>query len=345
MGVREYGESAEVCGGGEVRGLLLAVAGLSLAGQDVDAFVNANAARFKPKQERFHFALIGDQQYTPVQEKLFENVIDAMNREKLRFVVHDGDIKNGQAACDDAMYDRRLATFGRSVHPFVLTPGDNDWTDCNRPRAGGMDQLERLRKVRTMFYPAPGRTLGKGKLAVLSQSETAGFEPYVENLMWAGGPALFATLHVIGTNNNHSNQAEYRGRNAANLFWMRAAFAMAKARGFRAVMLIMQANPKFDVRNRKADDGFTDTVSLLEKETMAFEGQVALVHGDSHYFRIDKPLVPARNNPEGARLENFTRIETFGPPDVHWLRATADAKDPMVFQFEQRIVPANIRKR
>jgi hypothetical protein len=149
----------------------------------------------------------------------------------------------------------------------------------------------------------------------------------------------------VGTNNNAGVAKEFGPRNQANLFWLRAAFAMAKKQKFRGVMLIMQANPKFDTKKRAADDGFAEFVAALEKETVGFAGQVVLVHGDSHYFRIDKPLVPALNNPEGARLENFTRVETFGPPDVHWIRATADSKDPMVFQFEQRIVDANIRKR
>ena len=65
-----------------------------------------------------------------------------------------------------------------------------------------------------------------------------------------------------------------------------------------------------------------------------------LVHGDSHYFRIDKPLVR-----QGALIENFTRVETFGPPDVHWVRATVDPGNPMVFVFEQRIVPENVLPR
>ena len=322
--------------------LLLAAA---LGAQDLDAFLRANAARFTPRATRVQFALIGDQQYTPTQEKLFPNVIDAMNRERLQFVVHDGDIKNGQSPCDDATFANRLAGFNRSQNPFILTPGDNDWTDCGRPRAGGMDQLERLAKLREMFFPPPNFTLGKRTLSTLSQSKTPGFEPFVENLMWSSGPALFATVHVVGTNNNAANAREYEARNRANLFWIRAAFAIAKQRKFNGVMLIMQANPKFDAKKRAPNDGFTDTVALLEKESIAFPGQVVLVHGDSHYFRIDKPLVPAHNNPENARLENFTRVETFGPPDVHWIRATADPRDPMVFQFEQRLVPANIRKR
>lgn len=318
---------------------------LALAAQDVDQFVQQNAGRFAQKAARVQFALIGDQEYTPVQEKLFPNVIDAMNKERLEFVVHDGDIKNGKSACDDATFAKRLAGFNRSVNPFILTPGDNDWTDCGRPNAGYGDPIERLAKVRSMFFPAGKWTLGKRPLAVVSQSQTAGFAPFVENLMWANGPALFATLHIVGTNNNAAVAKEFGPRNQANLFWLKAAFAMAKKQKFRGVMIIMQANPKFDAKKRAADDGFTDFIAALEKETVEFAGQVVLVHGDSHYFRIDKPLVRAQNNPEGARLENFTRVETFGPPDVHWIRATADPQDPMVFQFEQRIVPANIRPR
>ena len=63
------------------------------------------------------------------------------------------------------------------------------------------------------------------------------------------------------------------------------------------------------------------------------------MHGDSHYFRIDKPLQGRRSK---RRIENFTRVETFGNPDVHWVRARVDAGDPNVFSFEQRIVKENL---
>jgi hypothetical protein len=39
---------------------------------------------------------------------------------------------------------------------------------------------------------------------------------------------------------------------------------------------------------------------------------------------------------------NFTRVETFGPPDMHWVRATVDPSDPNLFQFEPVVVKANI---
>jgi len=40
-------------------------------------------------------------------------------------------------------------------------------------------------------------------------------------------------------------------------------------------------------------------------------------------------------------LKNFTRVETFGARNTHWVAATIDARNPYLFSFEQRIVPGN----
>ena len=67
------------------------------------------------------------------------------------------------------------------------------------------------------------------------------------------------------------------------------------------------------------------------------------MHGDSHYFRIDKPFL----NAFGQRLENFTRVETFGDNqangnnDVNWLKVLVDPRSREVFAYQQQIVPAN----
>jgi hypothetical protein len=38
-------------------------------------------------------------------------------------------------------------------------------------------------------------------------------------------------------------------------------------------------------------DAYADCKNALRREeTEAFAGQVALGHGDSHYFKVDKPL-------------------------------------------------------
>src|SRR5262249_37280036 len=85
-------------------------------------------------------------------------------------------------------------------------------------------------------------------------------------------------------------------------------------------------------------DAFPDYVDALRDASLAFPGQVALVHGDSHYFKVDKPL----SGPQGGVVANFTRVETFGARNTHWVSATIDPGDPNLFGFEPRIVPANV---
>ena len=69
-------------------------------------------------------------------------------------------------------------------------------------------------------------------------------------------------------------------------------------------------------------DGFQSFLVALRDQVVAFGKPVAYVHGDSHYFRVDKPFLDS----QGQRLENFTRVETFGDHqengtnDVNWLK-------------------------
>ena len=90
-------------------------------------------------------------------------------------------------------------------------------------------------------------------------------------------------------------------------------------------------------------DGFHDFLSALRDETIAYRRPVAAVSGDSHYFRLDKPLQDA----QGRRVENFTRVETFGDHqengnnDVHWLKVLVNPQSREVFAFQPQIVPGN----
>ncbi len=77
--------------------------------------------------------------------------------------------------------------------------------------------------------------------------------------------------------------------------------------------------------------GFRDFLRDLELEAKRFGRPVALVHGDTHYFRIDKPLPRSRKKP---RLMSFTRVETFGSPNVQWIRGQVDLNHPRLFSFE-----------
>jgi hypothetical protein len=219
------------------------------------------------------------------------------------------------------------------------------------PGTGGYDPLECLAHERRLFASSD-QSLGQKTLALTRQRPG-----YPENVRWSYGPVVYLGLNVQGSNDNYPyagvdgetrsdaeiarQRAEEVARKAADIRWLHDGFAYAKSIGAKGVMVIWQADPNFDNEYKLPDprswDAFPDYVNALRDETTSFPGQVALVHGDSHYFKLDKPLT----NAAGGVLENFTRVETFGARNTHWASATIDPSDPNLFEFEPRIVPGN----
>ena len=341
-----------------------AVAVLVLAG----AFTGCAHAADDDDNEAYAVGLWGDLPYSPLQATVgVPNLIADMNAHHLKFSVHDGDLKAGSnSLCDDALYHRARDTFDALLAPAMFTPGDNDWTDCDRPSNGGYNSLERLDRERLILFSTPF-SFGQRRLRQEVQTEAlclglAGLVPCVENRRWTVGRVTYATLNVQGSCNNlcdtAPDAAEFAARNAANIKWLRETFAAAKTRRSAAVMLIAQANPGWDqsdptraplrdpktlVETDGAPDGFKDYLLALRDEVIAFRKPVAYVHGDSHYHRIDKPLLDSA----GRRLENFTRVETFGDNagngnnDVQWLKVLVDPQSREVFSYQAMIVPGN----
>jgi hypothetical protein len=60
--------------------------------------------------------------------------------------------------CADALYTQALGFFNALRAPAIFTPGDNDWTDCDRPSNGAFSSLERLdhERRRDLDHPARG---------------------------------------------------------------------------------------------------------------------------------------------------------------------------------------------
>lgn len=307
----------------------------------------------------FSIALIGDFPYS--DEKLVEaqNMMEDLDAHKeIEFIIHDGDFKGGSVPCNDQIYADRLATFNQSTHPLFFVFGDNEWTDCHRTAAGSFNPFERLSLLRSLFANYDQQTsLGEVKMPLKRQSAE-----FPENIRWFHDDVLFLGLHIPGSNNGLSTaeqyveaaKTEYKARNAANLRWLRNSFELATKRKSPGVMIVIQANP-WDFIPAEGLTGFEDFLVALEQETRKFGRPVVLVHGDSHYFRIDKPLPSALPSEVLAtdfpfvmtwdssepRLENFTRVETFGNPNTHWLKATIDTNNPNVFTFEPMIVDKN----
>jgi hypothetical protein len=325
--------------------------------------------------EPYAIGLWGDLPYSDLQAQVgVPNLIADMNAHHLAFTVHDGDLKVGSGVpgstspttCSDAMYLQSLGYLNSLNAPAMFTPGDNDWTDCDRPANGGFNSLERLDHERALFFSTPF-SFGHHRLRQAVQTAVLcrgvhGPVACIENRRWTVGAVTYATLNVPGSCNNlcdtAPDAAEFFARNQANIVWLQETFDEAIARHSAAVMLIAQANPGWDVTDptraplRDArtlfqtdgqPDGFQVYLSVLRDEVMAFRRPVAYVHGDSHYFRVDKPFLDAK----GRRLENFTRVETFGDNqangnnDVNWLEVRVNARSREVFTYQPQIVPAN----
>ena len=267
----------------------------------------------------FTFAALGDAPYYEHEEPAFISMMAELNREPLAFAVHVGDFKNGHSDCSEALYLQRKEWFELSRNPFIYVPGDNEWTDCWRRAAGRYDPLERLRKLREVFF-ADARSLGQRRLTLTRQSDIDARYPYPEHARWVHEGALFVTLNVPGSDNNFArDRAEFNARGVAVHEWIAQSFRFARAQQLAGVILMMQADPWVAVGARRY--AFTPLFDALISETMNFSGEVMLIHGDTHRFRFDHPLL----NPETRRpLANFTRIEVFGSPSVNWVRVRVE---------------------
>lgn len=364
-----------------VRALFILIVAMLIfaTGSAVRAGLDGNASEGQGDEDQGHdvyaIGLWGDFPYSDVQATTgVPNLIADMNSQDLEFTAHDGDLKAGNSTpnsttpttCSDALYVQALGYFNSLKAPAIFTPGDNDWTDCDRASNGGFSSLERLDHERLVFFSTPF-SLGQHHLFQQVQLTptclgVSGNVPCVENRRWRVGRVTYATLNIQGSCNNLCDTlpdpAEYAARNAADIARMQETFAEAKEHHSVAVMLISQGDPGFDatdgtrgpLRNPKTlaetdgqPDGFQTFLLALRDEVVAFEKPVAYVHGDSHYFRIDKPFL----NSLGQRLENFTRVETFGDNqgngtnDVNWIKVLVDSHSREVFSYQQQIVPGN----
>src|SRR5262245_49000621 len=202
----------------------------------------------------FDFVVMGDLPYTTQEvdhDKPFERLIAAVNKLQPAFSIHIGDIKSGSTRCDDATFAKIKAYFMTFQNPLVYIPGDNEWTDCHRKSNGPFDPLERLAKIRAMFFPQ-AVSLGQQTLPVIRQSDVSAFTQMVENARWVMQNIEFVTVHVVGSNNNlrqnRDAALEFLERNQANVAWINEVFAVAKRDNLLGMVLAMHADPDFHAK-------------------------------------------------------------------------------------------------
>jgi hypothetical protein len=306
----------------------------------------APPARAQP----FHFVAFGDMPYClptapqdcPGEEGRVARLMGEINRAAPAFSIFVGDTKGGSDVCSDAKVLGPFAWMSLAEGALIYTPGDNEWTDCWQDRGGRYDPLERLALIRQRFF-RDALSLGRRPIELVRQADAQpAHHLMVENARWVRNGVVFATLHVIGSNNNRPTEpgerpqsapppgamGEWAARNAANLAWLEATFAEAARGNAPAVVLAMQAELFYGQRcgGQPQESGLRDIREAIGQRAAAFGRPVLLIHGDSHFWLHDRPYPQA---------PNLTRIMVPGDRETRAVRVGVDpaAADPWSFGF------------
>lgn len=287
----------------------------------------------------FSFGVFGDAPYEPSEQPRFRRVLDDINNSDIQWLVHIGDIL--WYPCSDSAYSNRLAAMNSVDRAVVYTPGDNEWADCHTNQEGGYDPLDRLASVRRIFFARPNQSLGRKPIALESQANDPAFAEFPENARWVHSGFVFVTIHVVGSSDagepfrgrTAANDAENARRRRAAIAWLDAAFSKARETSARGVVIAAHADMGLESASGSGK-AYAEFVGRVKKHVDAFRGPVLLIHGDSHVQRVDHPLVDQTGQP----YPNFTRLETYGAPDIGWIRVVVDTVSGQVSSYEPRLM-------
>jgi hypothetical protein len=311
------------------------------------------------------YALFGDWPYGTVINTAPSFIAQVNADPDVKLALHIGDIHSGSQACSDAYNLSIFNYFQQFNDPLVYTPGDNEWTDCQKTKEFSSGYpIDELTKLRALFFATPGKTLGVASKTVLSQGNA--FDPahpedaaYVENVLWEEAGVLFVTLNIPGSNDdrlpwaapfsNPTAQAdEIAKRDAANSRWLSKAFALATAHGDAGLLLGQQADMWDPAQAAVGGDGLTGFdahVAQLATLALAFGKPVLLVNGDSHLYEAEHPLADPTSaaygyHPVPAPVPNLTRITVDGSTNfTDWVKLAIDPNTPDVFSWTRINTP------
>ncbi|MBI1307734.1 MAG: metallophosphoesterase [Bacteroidetes bacterium] len=289
------------------------------------------------QNSNFSFVAFGDMPYfLPEDFARFDTFTHFINAQNQAFNLFVGDIKSSSTLCSDSAFTDIYRRFSKFEKPLIYTPGDNEWTDCHKSKAGAYDPDERLSKLREIFF-TDSFSMGKNKMPLQRQSDFSIYKDYVENAFWNYGKISFVTLHIVGSNNHliihdGDTNTEFKNRFKADTAWIHYAVKQAEKNQSLGLVFVLHADM---FTGDKDMEGFEQLIAEFKRMTIQFGKPVLLIHGDSHRFVVDKPLFS-----EGEKvLLNFTRLQVFGEHDMHSVRIKVNTTNPSVFEIEELWTP------
>jgi len=256
------------------------------------------------------FGIFGDMPYTDKEIDMLTlpdgKIVKAIRDLNPPVLIHYGDFNKGSNSCTDESFAAMRQQISELLPGRVVyTPGDNDWTDCDRAKmTTRFDELERLAFVRNLFYSETGAEMYKDVPNLKRQ------EGYVENAAWEIDGLVFGTLHVVGTNNGRAeillsevdkvlDEADLRDE--SNEKWLNELIESAKDK--KGLVVVFQADiyhPEEGVADRVCDktnredcDGVKRIRDQLAEKAKTFNKPFLIIHGDTNAFCLNQPVKEA----------------------------------------------------
>lgn len=261
------------------------------------------------------FALFGDVYMTPEHQGYLKGMLADMAAKGSDLAISTGGLKPADQNCNDHNLLAAYPLFAAAPLPTFYVPGDAEWVLCGKSSNGNFSPEERLNLLRKTFYQSD-RSLGQPSLPLTRQAD------YPEHMRWQSGPALFITLSSPGNITVDRKQADavqsLQNRTDAVIAWVKEAYTEARTQDISMLVMVLPHEVNFDPAAPKAPADKHLLADLIRSETMAFPGQVLMVHGGNGVHRIDHPI----SNPDNSELplQNFTRVETYGALQQGWVQ-------------------------
>lgn len=271
--------------------------------------------------EPIEFIVLGDMPYNVGDTRALEEIGKAIRSKSYPFAIHYGDIKHGESPCNEQdllihfeFIERIFKDPTKDTpkdpprHPVFYTPGDNDWTDCDRKKTHQpISEIDALRRLRKLFFSHP-------KIQRLQQRypelEITQADPkYPENLQWHYKKIQFVTLHVVGSDNGRTEILESNmqksleavdARDKANRAVLDQVFSSKRAKELNAIVIVIHADPtEIEHKHHRRIECTKDEkifcnpylgfLNDLNDKAKTFKKPVLLVHGSTDDFCLDKP--------------------------------------------------------
>lgn len=244
------------------------------------------------------FYVMGDVPYKPAEDALLPQQIAKLPADA-EFVVHVGDIKGGQTACDEGVYQKVSGMLLQSKVPVFIIPGDNEWNDCTNP--------DQAWKYWDQYFMRFDRRWSH-QIPVFRQLKRE------ENFSFVKNGVLFIGINIVG--GKVHDAAKWKQRHADDLEWVRHNLDRF-GNEVSSLVLFGHALPKA-IHN--------DFFNAFSQEAIKFQKPILYIHGDGHKWIYDRPFT----------AKNILRVEVdqggIAPP----LKVTVTDAETNPFQFDRR---------